>query len=245
MGLPPHSHLLACDGCVGGGDRSTCHKVSTSPPLTPRALQAVIGFLSKLGTPTLMPIAAILIGYFAFLRQSNLLSPRPDMWGGPHTLRRKDIRLCSLGLRILINSSKTIDSPAKAVELLVPKIPNSPMCPVSAWLNAASAVPASGSAPAFLSSAEVPLDTPTLTTMLRMSLRVLDIPAADSYTLRSLRRGAAQACHSSGVPLAAIKAQGTWVSSAVFSYVPRQAPSAAPLALASFFGRASGPADRA
>ena len=226
-----------------GGNKVFPHRVLCAPPISPRVLRHLIAFLTTFGTPTLMPIAALLIGYFAMLRQSNLLSPRPGIWGGPHTIRRRDIRPCPQGLRVTLNSSKTIQAPRDAVELLVPKIHDSLLCPVLAWHKASAAVPASGLAPAFLSSADTPLDTPTLTKILRLSLKMIHVPLYDTYTFRSLRRGAAQACQGAGVPLAAIKAQGTWESSAIFSYIPRKAPTAAPLALASYFGRATGTAD--
>ena len=226
-----------------GGERRAAHQICPAPPLTPASLQAVIRYLMSFGEATAMPVAALLIGYFSFVRQSNLVSPSRGVWGGPHTLRRRDIRPCRAGLQICIRSSKTILSEMNAVELLVPAVPNSKLCPVMAWSKALSAVPAPGLAPAFMLSLSQPLDSKTLTRFLRLSLRMVDVPFPQHYTLRSLRRGAAQACQSLGVPLAAIKAQGTWVSSAVFSYVPRRAPSAAPLALASLFGRATGAAE--
>ena len=219
------------------------HTASVAPPLTPPLLQAVVSFLMSVGNATVMPIAALLVGYFLFLRQSNLLSPSHLMWGGCHTLRRRDIRFTTQGLRILIHSSKTIYSKTRAVELLVPRVSNQILCPVRAWARASSAFPASGSAPAFLASTTKPLDTATLTKILRWSLAAISVPSPFSYTIRSLRRGAAQACLALGVPLEAIKAQGTWESSAVFSYVPRRAPSVAPVALAEFFGRATGTAE--
>ena len=243
QGFPAALDSSAVRRLCRGGDKQSSHMVRAAPPLTPPLLQQVVSFLSSIGPSTLMPIAALLVGYFSFIRQSNLLSPSPLVWGGQHTLRRRDIRSCPRGLRILIRSSKTITSASRAVELLVPRVVGSILCPVRAWSRASSAVPASGSAPAFITSAVRSLDTPTLTKILRWSLRMVDAPSPHDYTLRSLRRGAAQACLSLGVPLTAIKAQGTWESEAVFNYVPRRAPSAAPVALAHLFGRATGTAE--
>ena len=79
-----------------------------------------------------------------------------------------------------------------------------------------------------------------MTQILRLALSVLNVPFCSLYTMHSLRRGAAVACHSLGIPLEALKAHGTWASSAVYSYIPRKAPRDAPEALASLFGRASG-----
>ena len=225
-----------------GGDRGLFHTASQAPPLRPRHLLALVQFLTSLGPSTLMPVAALLVGYFSFLRQSNLLSPSGTGWGGPHTLRRKDIQPHVLGLSLTIHSSKTISSPQEAVELIVPSVPGSPICPVEAWRKAAAAFPAPDSAPAFLADTITPLDSVTLTKMLRLSLAVINIPGPGLYTLHSLRRGAALACHQLGVALPAIQAQGTWESQAVYSYVPRRASPAAPVALANYFGRTAGSA---
>ena len=226
-----------------GGDALSSHCSSIAPPLTPNLLQSVIGFLRSLGPSTLMPVAALLIGYFSFMRQSNLLSPSALMWGGRHTIRRHDIQPCAHGLKVIIRSSKTISTSSGAVQLFIPQVNNSIICPVRAWARASSAFPALGSAPAFMSSSSRPLDTVTLTKILRWSLVMVNAPSPFTYTIRSLRRGAAQACLSLGVPVEAIKAQGTWESAAVFSYIPRRAPSAAPAALADYFGRATGTAE--
>ena len=49
------------------------------------------------------------------------------------------------------------------------------------------------------------------------------IPEAGHFTLHGLSQGASQVCAAKGAGLNAIKEQGTWTSSAVHTYVPRQA----------------------
>ena len=210
-----------------------------APSLSPTDLLLVIQFLTPLGPAAYAPIAALTMGYFSFMRQSNLVSSSPNIWNDPHTIRRKDVYPHNLGLLVHINSSKTISSQDAARSLLVPVVPGSVICPVSAWFKAVAHCPAPPSAPAFMSSPSRPLDQRTLTNILRSSLAALQVPLASAYTLHSLRRGGARACHALCVAPAAIKAQGMWELDAVFSYIPRQAPTAAPAALAVFFGRAS------
>lgn len=211
-----------------------------APALSPSDLYLVISFMTKLGPPAASPIAALLTAYFTFMRQSNLLVPTGRTWNTPHTIRREDVTPHSQGLLVTIKSSKTIMSANQATALLLPRIPGSILCPVTAWYRAIEGCPAAPTAPAFMSTPTRPLDVRTLTNMLRSTLEAVHIPDAHSYTLHSLRRGGARACHAQGVPPAAIMAQGTWESDAVYRYIPRQAPSAAPVALAELFGRATG-----
>lgn len=225
---------------IRGGERDTVHVVRQAPPLRPDMLYQVMQILIKAGPATIMPRAALLLGYFTLLRQSNLVSPSPTGWGGPHTLRRRDIQSHHRGLTVTIHSSKTITSRARAITLLVPAIPGSPLCPVQAWRLAEKAYPAKDSAPAFLSSLTRPLDSHNLTKILRLTLSALKTPNSNDYSLHSLRRGAAQTCQALGVPIPAIMAQGSWDSKAIFSYIPKKAAPTAPLALARYFGRASG-----
>lgn len=211
-----------------------------APALSPTDLILVISFMSNIGPPANAPIAALLMAYFTFMRQSNLVTHSTHGWNDSHTIRRRDVTPHEMGLTVSLRSSKTIRSPAGAIALLLPAIPNSILCPVTAWNRAVESCPAPPSAPAFMCTQTKPLDQRTLTVMFRKSLAAVGVMDAPSYTLHSLRRGGARACHTQGVPPAAIMAQGTWESDAVFQYIPRQAPTAAPVALAALFGRATG-----
>ena len=116
-----------------GGDRNLQHMAYQAPPLHPPHLLALIRFLISLGPSTLMPVVALLVGYFSFLRQSNLVSPSAAGWGAPHTLRRRDIWPHALGLSLLVRSSKTIKSPQQMTQLVVPFMHGSPLHPVATW----------------------------------------------------------------------------------------------------------------
>ena len=66
-----------------GGARRSLHIPTQAPSLTPLSLLAVAAFLTTLGPQAAMPLAALLIGYFTFIRQSNLVSPSAKGWRGP------------------------------------------------------------------------------------------------------------------------------------------------------------------
>ena len=224
-----------------GLNRQTKRVITQAPALQPALMISITKFLLQVGPPAYTPLAALLTAYFTLIRQSNLVSPSPNIWHATHVLKRGDITPHPKGLSVRINSSKTITSHQQSVSLLLPSIPGSILCPVAAWSRAVTCCPAPLEAPAFMSSPQTPLDQRTLTQILRGTLSALGVKNFASYTLHSLRRGGAQACHALKVPPEAIKAQGTWESDAVFNYIPRQAPTEAPVALAAYFGRATGP----
>ena len=100
------------------------------------------------------------------MRQSNLLSPALGGWGGPHTIRWRNVVLASGGLRVTIASSKTLKTRAQAVALFVPAILGMPYCPVAAWQRALWQLPVAPDPHAFLVSPGVPLTTRELTSTL-------------------------------------------------------------------------------
>ena len=82
------------------------HVPSQAPPLMPLDLKRVCLYLDMGGIEHHVCKTAILIGFFSFLRQSNLLSVSPTL-PSMHTLRRRDIWFAPEGLQVLVSSSKT------------------------------------------------------------------------------------------------------------------------------------------
>jgi len=228
-----HPHVL---GVKRGAARLSTHRVTQAPPLTPDVIEGIAWYLDRAGGSGVVPKAAILLGYFSMLRASNLLVLDAAKAPGPHTLRRQDVRETTDGLIIAVHSSKTISKPEAAVNLFVPNIPNSNVCPVRAYLAAVALVPASPSSPLFLLPTGLPLAPRPLIALLRAALTALKVPSPSSYGLHSLRRGASHACSDLNVPLASIMAHGTWTSNAVSAYLPSKPDRTAPAALGKMFG---------
>ena len=83
------------------------HVTTPTPALTPLDLVRVCQYLGCVVQA--VPVkAALCVGFFAFLRASNLLTPATTLWSGPHTLMRGDITTNPQGLTLVIRSSKTI-----------------------------------------------------------------------------------------------------------------------------------------
>jgi hypothetical protein len=212
------------------------HRPKPAPAITPNDLVAVCRHLSTTEDgPTL--IAALTLGFFAFLRASNLLCPTTTLWAGPHTLSRKDITTTTDGLLVLITSSKTIGPGSDPVVLHLPRIPGSPACPTQAWVSYTTKVPGSPLSPAFTLSNGSPLIPAQLTATVRYSLGTLGCPYAATFSSHSLRRGGAQAAVRAGGNEADVAAHGTWKSMGGMSaYVPSHSSKRVAASLASLFG---------
>ena len=215
--------------------RSSQHTTRQAPPLTPSQLKATITYLRAAGPSAQVLTTALLIGYYTLLRQGNLLySEARDDPG--HTLLARDVHITENGLIVTVWSTKTRWKPSQSYKVLVPAIPGSPYCPVTAWstYTALQRPPADG--PAFLLRGGGPLLAPTLLAALRLALTVAGTCHAHSYMLHSLRRGGAQACAHSGDSLHDIMELGSWTSSAVHTYVPKELIKTGPQTLAKLFG---------
>ena len=211
------------------------HKTSPAPALLPGDLVKVCQYLqhSEDGPPL---IAALTLGFFAFLRASNLLSPSTTLWSGPHTLARKHIMHTDSGLLVLITSSKTIGPDAHPVVLSLPVLPGSPACPTRAWLSYIEKVPASPLSPAFVLRNGSPLTPGQLTAVVRHALETVGCPYAATFSCHSLRRGGSQAAVKAGSDREDVASHGTWKSVAGMSaYVPSQSSTRVAASLASLF----------
>lgn len=188
---------------------NSTHVPNKAPPLTVNQIAIVCRFLDFYSSIPVVFKAALLLGYACFLRGSNLLSPTVSQWGGPHTLYVSDIMTVPSGLVVSIRSSKTIRN-GKPVRLHVYRVHDSNCCPVQAWHKYLRVSKPSSTGPAFMINHITPLTTRPLINIIRLALQNAGEPMYNSYTLHSLRRGAAQAAQKGGADRHSIKAHGTW-----------------------------------
>ena len=219
-----------------GAARLSNHVPDQAPPLSPDQIKCICDYLDRAGPQGLGLKAATLIAYFTFLRSSNVLSPLVTTWGGPHTLRRRDIIPRPHGLTVVIRSSKTITTPTQAVALMVHHIPGSPYCPVAAWKRYCNWVPAPLEAPAFLLDGNRPMTAGPLIATIRSALTHAGFPNVQHISMHSFRRGGAQTAAGAGAKPQELCQHGTWLaSSSLATYVPREMINSVPTRLASAF----------
>ena len=192
-----------------GAIRLSPHVTTPAPPLHPTDLVKVAQALDNIQDGYIYK-AALTMGYFGFLRTSNLLAPRAALWGGTHTLKRHDVIIHNTGLLLIIRSSKTIRLGTTPPTISLPTIPGSPVCPTAAWKAYVTRVPAHPASNAFIMTDGTHLTNNRLITVLRATLLALGSPHALTTTSHSLRRGGSQAAQLAGAAHQDIQAHGTW-----------------------------------
>ena len=204
-----------------------------APALTRPLLLRLIDGLRQRGPDGEVAAAACLFGVATFLRQSNFLPGGAR--GGPHLILKKDVTIGVAGMRVTVRTTKTLSPRSGGVVVPVAWVPGSPYCPVrslvSAWGLGRGAP--TGGLIFILPSTGRPLTVSTLTAAAREVLRGLTWPLADRFTVHSLRRTGARLAGAAGADESALMLHGTWSSTAVRTYAPRELCSTVPAAMAS------------
>ncbi|XP_066275669.1 uncharacterized protein, partial [Branchiostoma lanceolatum] len=199
------------------------HRPKEAHPITPEFLLRVRQFLNLAIPKDATTWTALLIGFFAYLRRSNLVPTSPKSLEQNKHLRRCDILYAEEGLLIRNNWSKTIQ--ANERDLIVPilAIPGSPLCPVAAFVNMLQLCPAPQDAPAFVLPTTPrrrfrPMTASILSRELSRLVQQAGLPKGH-HTLHDLRRGGYTLAFEAGVPRELRKAHGDWKSDADLLYL--------------------------
>lgn len=187
------------------------HSPRRAAPLTPDHLRTIALFLDSTPSAPRGAKPCILLGYFTFLRSSNLLSPSMSSWGGPHTISAQDIHLSDEGVTITVRSTKT-KSASKPVATTIPWHPDPVICPARAWMRYFHQVRPWILGPAFLTDNRQPLTARHLVGFMRLALQNCHDIIPARVSMHSLRRGAVQHATSTGLSIEQIKERGMWRS---------------------------------
>ena len=123
---------------------------------------------------------------------------------------------------VTVPTTKTLKK-GQGVILPIRMNPSNPYCPVEAYKWATGVAPAAPNAPIFIN----PDTNRTLTaqqcnSLLQVAAIALRHPRGNRVTLHSLRRSGARLCAFHGVSESDIKCHGTWHSTSVHTYVPKE-----------------------
>ena len=205
-----------------GAKRVLGCSVNRKFPITPDILCKIFSKLSLSCSKDLCFWAACLVAFFSFLRKSNLFVPSILQFDPSRHLSREDILFHTDGVRLRIRCTKTIQFSDRMLEIPLPRILRSPLCPSKALLLNYKQVPASTSpAPAFLyfeQNKPIPLTYGIFIKMLKHYLNLLGFDS-NKYSGHSFRRGGASFALECGVPADLIQSQGDWKSDAYKCYL--------------------------
>lgn len=236
MGGDPTAFQSTEAKAVAKGAERLAKTPTPAPPLTIGDLRIISHALQY--EPEGLPIrAALLIGFYGFLRASNILSPSASTWGGPHTLTRADVIDHGQGLVLVVRSTKTRSTTNSPTVLSLPIVSDPLLCPTTAWRNYVAVHPAPLHYPAFRSTNGQPLTAAPIVAAMRRALAAANNPHAPTVSMHSMRRGGAQAAQAAGCSREDIAAHGTWASeSGLAAYIPPDSSSRVANALATSIG---------
>lgn len=202
-------------------DKNVRHVPSPAPPVTPNLLKKVVKIANRLPEGQTV-VAALVVMYHTFFRQSNLAAPSSIEFDYTRQLTRDDVSIKRDALVVAHKWSKSHQAAGRRASVTIPAIPDSPLCPKAAVIAMINQVPTRHPKQPFLCFSDrnhMPISY--LRRMWSLVLQALAVPNWESYTLHGLRRGAASHVLSAD-PSArqAIKEHGMWRSDVVDRYLP-------------------------
>ena len=164
--------------------------------------------------------AAYLLGFFGFLRLSNLVPHTAAGFSHLKHLCKGDFFFTSKEVVILLKWTKTLQFHNQARLLRLPKLDNN-LCPVKTIQECLKIIPGGNNAPFFqfkLHQNWIPLTDVRVRKHLKNILQMSG-KAPDFITFHSFRRSGASLAFNHNVPLQEIQRHGTWTSDTVWRYV--------------------------
>jgi len=203
------------------------HRHLASPPkqklpITPAILLQMHAHLD-FSRPILVSFwAACLVAFYSFFRKSTLLAKSSS-----HSCKTefciRDLIISPTTALLNVKHTKTLQFFNRLVQVPLPHIPNSPLCPISALHKLLSLL--SGAPPSLsLFSYPLPgggfshLTYPSFSKLLGIVLGQSGI-SPSLYSGHSFRRGGASFAFACGIPSDLIKIQGDWSSDAYLRYL--------------------------
>ena len=165
--------------------------------------------------------ALYLLSFFSFLRMSNLVSHSAATFSPLKQLARADVIFKPGKMIILVKWSKTMQTNNQIKLITVPRILNSPICPVRAVSNLLTLTPRGPNLPLFqvkYNQEWVPLTDTRVRRHFAQILSRLNLAGA-GYTFHTFRRSGATFAFNNNVALQNIQKHGTWTSDCVWRYI--------------------------
>ncbi len=176
--------------------RQLCKSPNSKLPIQPDMLLQFRKVLN-LSSPLQASLwAAILIGFFAFLRKANIVPPSAASFHPATHLARGNITRTAYGLSINLSHTKTIQYQDRQLQIPIAAVPGHALDPADAFDRMTALIPAPPTSPAFVypdsSGRLVTFTHASFQSNLRSLIRAIGINPSN-YSGHSLRRGGCSA----------------------------------------------------
>lgn len=206
------------------GIKRESDRTATRPklPITPKVLREMHKQLNLAESLDATFWAACLVAFYSFFRKANLLPHSREKFDERLQLRRTDLHPFAWGVVMFVRWNKTIQFRQRTLLIPLPRVRDSPLCPLTALRNAYTLTSeAEPYGPAFMYRQGTTLQLLTYNKFinkLKLTLRTAGFDT-DQYAGHSFRRGGATFAMRCGVPVELIKVQGDWKSNAYERYI--------------------------
>lgn len=198
------------------------HPVKQAKPMTPQILRDIYNHVNLQSIQDIVCYTAILLGFYMFLRKSNLVPDTKESFNGKEQLVRSDIRWGRSLVLVNIRWSKTLQYQQRS--LMLPLIPSRDrrICPVF-WLGLMlTKVKAAPEDPLFAlpqgRKGLLPLTYDRLGARLKELVEATG-RSSEGYTLHGLRRGGTSHALESGLVGEDLRIMGDWATDAYMAYI--------------------------
>ena len=219
----PYSNDRQMKMFITGLKRAMPHSIKQAEPVDPLTLLKLSKVVNYKDQVEMVAWTALLVGFYLFLRKSNLVPDSMTTFDIQQEFCRGDINLMGLdkAMMIEIRWSKTIQHKQKILRLPVLPAQNKAICPVF-WVHyMVSQIPAGTQDPAFTLSAgthKLALSYNQLINRFRKWLKLIGQDPT-IYSLHSLCREGATFAYQSNMEGEMIKLLGDWASDCYKRYV--------------------------
>ena len=199
------------------------HAIKQAVPLTPEILARMGKVVNFTEIIDMLAWTATLVGFYMFLRKSNLVPDTMTTFNPLQQFQRKDLLLTSPEQAVMaeIRWSKTIQFRKKILRVPVLPAQNKVICPVFWIHHMINTVKAGPLDPAFAipsANGTLALSANQLVARLRKWLKLIGEDSTQ-YSLHSLHRGGTTFAYRSNLESEMIKTLGDWSSDAFKRYV--------------------------
>ena len=222
-GLPNPLHSdFNLTNMLKGVRRQLGDSITRKSPISPPLLRTILAQLDIRNPLDASCWAAALVLFYGLLRRSNVLPYTESSFDVTKQLRRRDIKFHPWGVMIRLRWTKTIQYSERVIDLPLPRLPDSPLCPVQAIFKAftsSASAPADG--PAFVYPCGVGYSALTSTVFLNRISACLGAGGVDPglFSGHSFRRGGATWCYRIGLSGDTIRLLGDWSSDCYLKYI--------------------------
>ncbi len=193
------------------------------PPITVEMLMDMCHVCERYGKAGTVIKLALQLGFFGFLRGSNLCAPTIKGFDPTRHFRRKDVRVTPKGLVLSLKWSKTLQTAGQPLHIPVPQVADTSIDAVHTFKLMKEQIRAPPEAPLFTLPQGKHLTLPQFRDIFKALLRKTGNDHT-TFSLHSLRRGGATTSFDHGAKELDIKRQGSWASTCYTRYIVNKEP---------------------